>query len=88
MIGDSLIKQMNKVRFVFIASDASDKTKERYIKKCYYYKIPCNTSYMSSEISLAIGKNHIMAIGITDEGFAKSLIAEIERRGVNGKTKS
>ncbi len=62
-----------KIRYVFIASDASDKTKERYIKKCVYYDCPYNLKYTSEEISRAIGKSGIMTIGVTDNGFADAL---------------
>lgn len=84
LVGEILISNMSSIRLVFVASDASDKTKQRFKKKCYYYKIPCIENYKSEDLSKAIGKHRIMAIGISDEGFADSMIKEIERRSVNG----
>ncbi len=70
-----------KIYYVFIASDASDKTKERYRKKCSYYGVPCDMSYDSASLSRAIGKYGIMTIGITDKGFARTLIEKEEENG-------
>ena len=70
-----------KVHYVFIASDASDKTKERYLKKCSYYAVPVNMTYDSETLSKAIGKHNIMTIGITDKGFAEALIKKEEENG-------
>lgn len=88
IVGDTLFKQMSLVKLLFVANDASLKTKERLAKKCYYYKLPCIDTFSFKELSLALGKHHIMAAGLIDEGFAKSLLNEIERRSVNGETSS
>ena len=71
----------HKVHYVFIASDASDKTKERYLKKCSYYNVPCNMTYDSEALSRAIGKQNVMTIGITDKGFADTLRKKEEENG-------
>ena len=70
-----------KIHYVFIASDASEKTKSRYQKKCSYYDVPCNMTYDSETLSKAIGKYGIMTIGITDQGFARLLIKKEEENG-------
>ena len=62
------------IYYVFIASDASEKTKLRYIRKCEYYHVPYDTDHTSEDISRAIGKLNVMTIGITDKGFADTLI--------------
>lgn len=85
-MGEILISNMSSVHLLFVASDASNKTKERFEKKCFYYKIPCISTYTSAELSNAVGKSHIVAIGITDKGFFDSLNKEIERRSANAKT--
>ena len=63
-----------KIHYVFVATDASDKTKERFLKKCAYYKCHTNLHYKSEDLSKAIGRQNIMTIGITDRGFAKAII--------------
>lgn len=73
------------VHYVFIASDASAKTKERYLKKCRYYDCPYCLDYDSESLSKAIGKYNVMTIGINDKGFAK-LIMEKEGGKDHGKT--
>ncbi len=69
-----------KIHYVFIASDASEKTKERYYKKCSYYDVPVDMRYDSDSLSRAIGKIGVMTIGITDKGFAR-LIKKEEENG-------
>ena len=78
IFGEVILERIRTVKFMFIASDASEKTKERYLKKCSYYGIPCLTVYDSDTLALAIGRNNTKTIGITEEGFAKGFIKEIE----------
>lgn len=86
IIGETLLKSFSsgKVKFVFIAADASDKTKERFLKKCHYYSLNYNDQYTSNDLSLAIGKGNIKVVGICDEGFQK--LIEKEGGFVFGKT--
>ena len=76
VMGETILEyfQKSKIYFLFIASDASDKTKERYLKKCDYYNVSYDMSLSSDELAQAIGRNNVKTIGITDEGFAKSLL--------------
>ena len=77
LLGDSALENMKKVKYLLIASDASDKTKERFIKKCEYYQIEFNMSLTSEQLSKALGKGNIKIIGITDEGFVSSFKSKI-----------
>lgn len=86
IFGEVILEKIRNVRFMFIANDASIKTKERYLKKCNYYRIPYADSYSSDELALAVGRNNVKTIGITDEGFARGLIKEIERGCNYGET--
>ena len=45
--GETVLENIKTCQYLFIADDASDKTKERYIKKCDYYNIPYTTTYSS-----------------------------------------
>ncbi len=76
LYGENLIDNMGKVKLLFLGKDASDKTKERFLKKCRYYEIPFLESYESEELSRAIGKRNVKIIGITDEGFASSMLSK------------
>ena len=71
--GDELaiaLKQ-NRVCYLFIAQDASEKTKARFLKSASYKQIPVNQDYLSVELSQAIGKVNRMVLGLTDPGFMR-----------------
>lgn len=78
-LGETCLDNISKVRFLFIASDASNNTKERYLKKCKYYNIPYNLDYPSKDLSNALGKNNIKVIGVFDKGFANVLLNKFKK---------
>ena len=47
--------------------------KKKVLDKCKFYNIEVDLSFSSNEISLAIGKENKMVIGITNESFLKIL---------------
>ena len=77
LLGESVLEKINEVTYLFIANDASDKTKERYLKKCSFYSIPYCLDYNCMELSRAIGKDNVKIIGISDAGFTKSIIKKL-----------
>ena len=62
-----------KVKLVFLATDASLNTQKKVQDKCNYYGVEVIKSYSSEELSLAVGKENKMVIGITNESFLKIL---------------
>lgn len=62
-----------KLKIVFIANDASERTIDKYQKKCFFYNVEVNNAYNSNELSQAIGKENIKIIGITDQGFYEAI---------------
>jgi len=62
-----------KVKYVFLANDASQGSKKKIINKANYYNVEVNEGYSSLELSSAIGKVGRMVIGITNENFLKIL---------------
>ncbi|MBQ9900120.1 MAG: ribosomal L7Ae/L30e/S12e/Gadd45 family protein [Acholeplasmatales bacterium] len=72
---DSVIEgiKSSKVKYIFLANDASENTKKRIKDKANYYSVEVSEEYTSAELSQAIGKNGRMVLGITDEGFLKIL---------------
>ena len=64
--------QKKKAKIVFIGSDASDNTVDKFQKKCFHYKIEVNTMFTSEELSHSIGKTR-MVLAIVDLGFYKSI---------------
>ena len=74
ILGEDILKSINKVKLIFIANDISVKSKERILKKCVYYNIDYVETFNSTELSNALGKNNIKLIGVIDEGFKNSLL--------------
>ena len=62
----------DKMKLVFVATNASDNTRKKLTDKCSYYEVPCVLEFSQEELSHAIGK-HRMICGVTDAGFAKKL---------------
>lgn len=74
LLGEEVLNKISKVKLLFLANDISEKSKERYLKKCFFYNIEHIDSYSSEQLSQIIGKNNVKVIGIIDDGFAKMLI--------------
>lgn len=77
VLGETCLEKISKVKFLFIASDASDKTKERYLKKCEYYNIPHTSEYDCASISMSLGKNNTKIVGVIDKGFTEAIKRKI-----------
>ena len=78
ILGSDMLKDLSKVKLIFLASDISEKSKERFNKKAYYYQIDIIDIYDSDTLSKAIGKNNIKALGIIDEGFKNTIKDKIK----------
>lgn len=77
--GEELVEKaimQKKAKVVFVASDSSDATKDKFDKKCFFYKIPTIFDYNSSQLSHAIGKTRKI-ICITDINFANAFKKEV-----------
>lgn len=73
--GDQLIPaiQNKSAKLVLLANDASDNTKKRIRDKCSFYERELIVVESSAQMNQAMGTANRMAVGIVDEGFAKSL---------------
>lgn len=72
--GESIIKAIEnkKAYLVFIAEDASENTKKKYIDKCNYYGVDYVVYGDSDTLSKAIGKSRV-AVAIIESGFALNI---------------
>lgn len=61
-----------KAKIVFLGSDCSENTLDKFKKKCFHYKIELNTMFSSEELSHSIGKTR-MVLAINDLGFYNSI---------------
>ena len=77
VLGEEVLNRIKDVNLLFIASDISDKSRERFLKKCDFYHIRYIDSYSSQDLSMALGKNMVKVIGIVDKGFTKSIISKL-----------
>ena len=66
---------------VIVATDASANTKKLFKDKCSFYQVPCFEYGTKESLGHCIGKEIRASIAILDEGFAKSIIKQLE--GVN-----
>lgn len=64
--------QQQKARLVIVATDASERTKEKMENKCTYYEIPITVQFTTAELSHAIGKERVICT-VMDQGFTKKL---------------
>lgn len=73
--GDQLITSIRKkeTSFVIIAKDASQNSFKKISDKCTFYGIEYVVDGTIDDLSLAIGKNNRVAIGVCDQGFSKKL---------------
>lgn len=62
-----------KCKLVIVAKDASEKTIDKFDKKCFFYKTEMLVEFNSSDIANALGKPLVKIIGINDKGFKDAL---------------
>lgn len=64
---------------VIVAGDASENTKEKFVNKANFYKIPVVVTSTRDELSSAIGKDNRTVFTVTDTNFAEKIMSEIEK---------
>jgi len=63
-----------KLKLVIIAKDVGENTKKKIGQKCESYGIPMRIGMGAADMSHACGKRDKGVFGITDKGFANSII--------------
>ncbi len=66
------------VVLLFIAGDASDNTKDRFLHLCKSRNIPVRIIEDRDTLSSAIGKVNRTVFGVTDSGFAKEMLKALD----------
>lgn len=79
-MGDKLMDTLGsgRISLVLLASDASQRTKSMFQKKCEYFNIPIVEVLTIDELSYAIGKTNRVAVGIADQGFSQLIRKNID----------
>lgn len=78
--GNEIVLQridQNKVKLVFVGTDASDASLKKIILRCERLNIPCYRILTVETMSYSIGKHNRTVIGITDSGFANRMVEVI-----------
>jgi ribosomal protein L7Ae-like RNA K-turn-binding protein len=86
VLGEEVYHRIGKVRIILIASDISEKSRQRAEKKCYFYDIGHIDCFTAEELSAAIGRNNVRLIGIIDEGFKDALLKKLKKEDCHGET--
>lgn len=66
-------------RLVLVAEDASGNTKKMFANMCDYYKVPLYFYGSKERLGASIGRRYRASLALTDEGFAKTVMKEIEK---------
>ena len=64
--------------FVIVAEDASDNTKKMFTNMCTFYEVPIRFFGTKDELGHAMGKERRASLVLLDEGFAKSIIKQLD----------
>jgi len=67
---------MGKLHLILLATDASHTTKKKVYDKAKFYQVEVIEELTSFDISMALGKDDIKVIGITDRGFSQLLMSQ------------
>ena len=68
-----------KLKLLIIGEDVGENTTEKMKQKCETYNIPVRVFGACEELSHATGKIDKGLFGISDDGFSKSIIKEIDK---------
>lgn len=81
MFGEGMILKSfskNHKQLVFLASDAGKNITKKMQNKQFAYDFTLVDAFSTEELSKAVGKEHVKAILLRDEGFIKSILDELE----------
>lgn len=62
-----------KAKLVFLAVDAGGNAAKKFRDKCSFYKVPVIALHDRVSLGNACGKSHVIAVAVTDPGFAAKL---------------
>lgn len=66
---------------VIVSTEASANTRKMFSNMCTYYKVPIYIFGNKEELGHAMGKELRASLAITDAGFSKALVKQIELNG-------
>ena len=69
-----------KAKLVIVAEDASDNTKKKFHNMCDYYQVPIRSYDGKEVLGHAMGKELRASLAVLDEGFARSILKQIDTK--------
>jgi len=76
-VAEKLLRS-GEAELVIVADDASDNTKKKFVNKCFFYEKPVRVFGGRDEMSRCVGKRNRAVYVLTDGGFAKRILDEID----------
>ena len=73
-----------KAYLVVVSEEASENTRKMFTNRCTYYHVPICFFGRKDELGHSMGKEFRASLAITDEGFAKALVKQMN---INGGSK-
>ncbi len=73
-----------KVKLILISEEASERTKQNFIKKCKEFLIPVFVYGKTEELSRCVGKINKVVIGIIEKNLANEIVKIIDGGDING----
>lgn len=70
-----------KAHLVIVAVDASANTRKMFYNTCTYYKVPIYVFGSKEELGHAMGKEQRASLAVTDAGFSKAIVKQMELNG-------
>lgn len=73
---DSVMRAIRggSAKLVFVACDAGANSAKKYRDKCNFYRLPLVESFDRASLGRSCGRSEIVAIAVTDPGFAAKLV--------------
>lgn len=65
---------------VIVAEDASDNTKKKFQNMCDFYEVPIRYYDDKDALGHAMGKEMRASLAVLDEGFAGSILKQLEMK--------
>lgn len=78
LIGDAILRKIDKVKLIIIAKDASNNTKKQLMDAMYYRGIKVNFVESSEELGEALGFAKLSAVALTDNKASKRYLEKVE----------
>lgn len=70
-----------KAYLVVVSEEASENTRKMFTNRCTYYHVPICFFGRKDELGHSMGKEFRASLAITDEGFAKALVKQMNMNG-------